>query len=230
MGIVLTHSCDLRHHDLTAEPVVEIAIAHRIEIADPMAEKSRNPRKLHLKVPGNPGPLVYELHAKDIQSIPRERFSGISCLSKPLNDESCEELLRWRARRYVRMARPDDLKKALDLKKKQITNWLKRANSTVSEMRIRFDPQGELAKEGERYQMEVLLLAKGSYSTIEDVEELDRLARALSEILESCGINSYGSIDRVSYDFLDTIKLSTYEEFIAFDIGDHLSDTPPALR
>lgn len=229
IGVVLTHSCDLRHHSFDAEPHVEIAVLDPINALDPLCVSSRHPRYLHLNVLRKGKSEYFAASVPKIANINRRKLAEIRpSADMQLSRDQLESILRWRARRYLRAAQPDGLNEALSKREKQIKRWLARANIEVSEMRIRYDPAGELDF-GENYQAQVLLLGRGNYQDVQLIGRLQKLARELEELLRECGIKPYGDFELVEIDFLDTISVIAYREFLPFDLGEHLSglEAPP---
>lgn len=221
VGVLMTHSCDLRHHDIDAEPSVEIALGRRVANCSVEYQNVRNPRLLDVLAASGE---AYHFAAKEISTFPRAKLAEFKPSTAVRLGEGLEVLLRWRSNRFLRVARPDSFNRAIALKRKELVRWLKRANATVEEIRLRFDPPGELYS-GQRYQAQFILLAGGKPGDVERDTELSRLSQELAVVLEHCGICPYGDHDMVTFGYLDEITVAEYREFIPFELGDHLTVT-----
>ncbi len=219
VGVLITHSCDLRHQNVDAEPSVEVALGTRIASCSVEYQNVRHPRVLDVLTASGE---AYRFQAKGLVSLPRLQLASFKPDGAIRLGAALDVLLRWRGNRFLRVARPDAFNNALGLKRKELMSWLKKANAIVDEIRVRFDPRGELYS-GQRYQAQFLLLSGGKPGDVERDTELSELALELSEILELCGIGAYGEYDRVAFGYLDEITVAEYREFIPFEMGDYLS-------
>lgn len=223
IGVLITHSCDLRHHDFEAEPSVELALAKKISSCSTEYLNVRHPRILDLVLGSGE---CYRFRAKDIVYFDREMLARIKPTESIKIAGALDQLLRWRSMRIIRLARPDAFNEAIRDQRRDLVRWLKKADAAVSEIRFRFDPKGEVHR-GDQYQAQFILLASGTSGDLEKDEKLSRLASELSDILEICRIRPYGSYDRVTFGYLDEITVAAYREYLPFDMGDYLSATGP---
>lgn len=230
IGVVITHSCDLRHHSFENEPIIEILVGEPRDGIDALCVNGRHPRTIDIELRASSTSVAYRFEWKNSFRTSRDVLASIDPsgeISVPF--ESLGQLMGWWSRRVSRTAFPDTFNERLRHRKRQLKSWMGKAHPVVAEMRIRFEPLGEVLL-GDRHQVQVLLLAQGDHENIPVAEELGRLARELEELLQNCGFAPFGEYDLVTYDFLEIISVAQHRDTLAFDIGDHLSESSTTTR
>lgn len=210
IGVVLTQTCDLLHECFESEPFVEILVASSITDVEKKYENARHPRVVDFHVNGDK--LSFRVTAADLITAPR----NLLCETPPstmlrIGKADLYVLQEWRVNRFLRVARPDDFNKALNLQRKKLDKWTTRAHHEVAEIRFRFDPPSELGH-GQRYQVQFYLLANGAPGNLEELTVLSKLAHELDSLLEQCGFLSYGEYDRATVGYLDEITVAQYRD------------------
>ncbi|HET7395679.1 MAG TPA: hypothetical protein VFK12_04515, partial [Gammaproteobacteria bacterium] len=114
LALVITHTCDLVHPSIRAEPYVELIVATRlIGNPDPGCENCRSTRKLHLPVQYSDGRTGHielkqaatcRISRELLQELPPSRDVSLS------HDEKIK-LTSWLALRYMRATFPDNFER-----------------------------------------------------------------------------------------------------------------------
>lgn len=128
---VLSHDCDILHHDLENETHAEVIALAVNQLRDGNLLYGKNPRRLQIQSHGADHCL--EFHANSRRFIPRR------CLADchpddalALSREQVQELASWIARRYVRTAFPDTFNNRIRPITSDLTKLLKSSGKWIS--------------------------------------------------------------------------------------------------
>ncbi len=129
--VVLSHDCDILHHDLENEPHAEVIALAVNRLRDGNLLYGKNPRRLQIQ--SHAAGHCLEFHANSRRFIPRR------CLADchpddavALSPEQVQELASWIARRYVRTAFPDAFNARLQPINSELIRVLKRDGEWIS--------------------------------------------------------------------------------------------------
>lgn len=110
--IVATHDCDLAQ-DQEVEPLVEVVLGRRIDIADGNYTHAKNARTLHLRFEGE-SPLTAQFSATAKHAISKEMLAAFQPENEHKLSPSGQAIFqRWLAARYRRSAFPDEFERRL---------------------------------------------------------------------------------------------------------------------
>lgn len=187
VGIIISQSCDLTHHDLSGEPFAELLVASIIEEVNGMFTKAKNPRKLHVEMFDGEG------SSNILEFMPCNRlFISRDILSSKKPDENRYILRRdidvialWIAQRYKRAALPDNFNQRLSQVSKKRSRIHKKISPHVSGLYIDLYPYEELAP-GERYSINLLALLPDSKA--DNIESVKEDINYLADLFERFGI------------------------------------------
>ncbi len=140
--LVLSHDCDVVHHDLIAEPTIEIISFKRVAAGDGNLLHGKNPRRLHLSDPS--GSQYFEFCAKDRLFCDRKLFSRMAPdTAMVFSDDQIRCLIQWIALRYVRTAFPDSFNDRLRPAASRLNRLLKSGGTYITCILVAMD-MGEL--------------------------------------------------------------------------------------
>lgn len=185
-AMVVSQSCDLVHHDLVNEPSATILVLKSVNVGNPDVMHCRNPRHLHF--PTLDG-LWLEARAWNQTTIPREILAKREIAGRiEISPKVLRVVLEWLAKRFTRIAFPDDFNDALKPKSKALGKLLKKNHHHFSEILMSISPFDEL-DEGQHYQVACYFLME---TEVHENPKHFAVARAvaakLEKIFEECGM------------------------------------------
>lgn len=185
-AMVVSQSCDLVHHDLNNEPSAVILVLKSVDSGKPELMHGRNPRLLHFQsIDGrsfeawawNQIPIARELLAE------KEANAGAELAPKVLR---C--VLDWLAKRFTRIAFPDDFNEALKSKSSAIGKLLKKNHELFTEILLNVSPFDELEAD-QHYELACyLLMGAGIHDEPQQLTKARAVAAKLEKLFEDCGI------------------------------------------
>ncbi|MGM0540543.1 MAG: hypothetical protein ACQERT_15245 [Thermodesulfobacteriota bacterium] len=181
---MISHSCDLAHHDLSGEPNAEILVAEFVHAEDGNFTHGKHPRKLHLKMYG-PGQNIQVLEFVPWRRVFVDRlalFKDEPDHERYLLREDIQALTAWMAQRYQRAAFPDAFNNTIRSVGKKPNRIYARLSPTVSGLYARIYPDRELER-GEQYSLDLMaLIPDQKHTELENVrEEIEKLANMFSK-------------------------------------------------
>lgn len=211
--IVITHSCDLLN-DSADEPFVECMITKPERELPPQATALANPRQFGFLAYHKPTKKeqAFTVRAATRCSIPKEAFSNLApdkewTVHLPHEPEGSSEeaqrFARWLARRYDRVALPDELVRRIKVTGQMKLHFKKMFESGLRELRAVVVPNAELSPlETMAYQL--MLFAYLREGVKEDdrkaiLNELDKLAQAMRNPLVDVSHISIKGIEETRY-------------------------------
>ena len=185
--VVLTQDCDLIHHDLIAEPAVEVVFGLKVGEPNKGFTWSKNARELHLRDEAIKESLAFRTRYRS--SLPRQYFCQFAP-SQFLHVDSVKLLARWISRKYFRAAFPNAFNARIGNKKEaKIKKLLEKSPGHFQEIHINMNLD-ELNDE-QAYNIIVLCIAAEEVSEDDKLyEQTKQLSVEFKSLLESCqGIN-----------------------------------------
>lgn len=139
--LVLSQSCDVVHHDLAVEPVVELVLAKPLQesAVDGTYTYAKNARRLHFLINTGQSQLGHEALARERFSIPRRHLATLPPDgTRRLDPAELRSLLTWIMARYGRPAFPDNFNgrvgSAAEKKIRQVLKRLLRLKSLYASL------------------------------------------------------------------------------------------------
>lgn len=218
--MVITQDCDLVHHNFEAEPWCEVLLLRSIEQADGNFMWAKSGRMLHMSVPtvGE-----YECSIHDRLRIPRSHLVKYAPdTSMTLDTRTLNLLRQWLARRYARVALPDEFNRRVGSVQKKVMKALEKVGEDLEEVYLNTQFQ-ELPADEEYL---ITLIGTMQDETYEDTVKQGAVDAALARaaaLLETCpGVKAFdyevrarkdvslSEIDHLRrWDYLDPVSLST---------------------
>lgn len=201
VGVVISHSCDLTHHDPEGEPFAEVLVAEVADSQDGNFTHGKHPRRLHLLMYSHKGdPCVLEFLAwRRLWVDRRELACRVPDEDRFLLEEDIRVLTVWLAQRYIRAALPDDFNSLVQTTFKKRNKLHARISEHVSGLYVEIYPDREL-EDGESYSMNLLaLVPRGQKEAIDFVQQG---VHELVEHFRQAGIDAEATVraeDEVSY-------------------------------
>ncbi len=143
-GVVVSHDCDLVHHSLLNEPVVEVLLLHPVTVQGDLTQ-AKNPRRIHLPYSEGGKVIYYEAFVHRRIFIDRRILAEAAPVKGGFDSEARDDLRQWLAKRYVRAAFPTEFDKRINNVKKKIKKALDTAEGkAISGIYIFLDKDVEL--------------------------------------------------------------------------------------
>ena len=184
---MLTQDCDLIHHDLDAEPNVEVAFAKHVDKPNKGYTWSKNARELHLRDASLDQSLAFQ--SRHRKQLARHELCRCAPASDGLHLDSVRLLARWVSRKYFRAAFPGAFNNRLRAKENKIKKLLQKNAGHFHEIHI--NVAAEELPDGQDYNVIVLCIAADeSAEGQEDYEATQQLGKDFQKLLDECdGIN-----------------------------------------
>jgi hypothetical protein len=127
--LLLSHDCDIVHHDFENEPYVEVIAAKMVNFSDGNLLHGKNPRRLQLRMEDK----WIELNVGTRRFIERQRLTAlIPDNNITIPPDAVQSLAGWVARRYVRTAFPDSFNNRLRPVASDLPKLLKNHGAWIS--------------------------------------------------------------------------------------------------
>jgi len=221
--LVITQDCDLVHRNFEAEPWCEILLLRSIEQANGNFMWAKSGRMLHMSIPtvGE-----YECNIHDRHRIPRWHLTEHAPDTAMTLDARTLNLLRqWLARRYARVALPDEFNRRVGNVQKKVMKVLEKVGEDLEEVYL--NTAFRELQADEEYM--IILIGTMQDEVYEDTVKQAAVEAALAKaagLLETCpGVKSVdyevrarkdvslSEIDHLRrWDYLDPVSLSTEDD------------------
>lgn len=122
-GVVVSHDCDIVHHSLINEPVVEVLVLHPATTKGDLTQ-AKNPRRIHLPYSEGGKVACYEAFVHRRIFINRRFLAEDAPVKGGFDADARDDLRQWLAKRYVRAAFPTEFDKRISGVKKKIKKVL----------------------------------------------------------------------------------------------------------
>jgi len=222
--LVITQTCDLINPSFEKEPVFEVLLLkRRLSQADRRCKDGQNPREIHMDI-------EYEECAGLYVAKPFERFfidrTTIKSLTPMyfLSDAQRVTVVDWLAKRYKRIAFPDEFDSRWKPRKEKIKKIMHNELAMVKGVYLKIIPFKELSTE-EEYKLEVILLMESTdFDNCELYEKCKRNGQKLEDEFNNCdgiGLQSIGpvSIAEISVEEFQDLVLWDYS-YISYRTSD----------
>lgn len=185
-AMVVSQSCDLVHHDPVNEPTAAILVLKSVDFGNPDLLHGRNPRQLQF--PTLDGPWM-EARAWNQTTIPRELLAQREISGRiGISPKVLRVVLEWLAKRFTRIAFPDDFNDALKPKSNALGKLFKNNHQLFSEILLSISPFDELSVD-QHYQVACYLLMESEvHDNPKHLSEARAVAAKLEKFFEECGM------------------------------------------
>ena len=224
---VITQDCDLVHHDLRNEPVIEVIYGQQVDKPDKGYSWSKNARTLHVR--DDDEGKSFAFHSRDRRTIPRGYLCRFKPLPRRLAPETVKLLVRWVARKYFRAAFPDNFNKRINRKTEdKIKRLLSKSKGQLKEIHINVSSK-EL-KDSDDYKVLILCVGEAESAEGGTYEATLQIGTDLEKLLDSCdGIK----VVKCEVRFPDEVTLEDLEPMDRWDFdsitireSDSVDDAP----
>jgi hypothetical protein len=221
--LVLNQTCDCINPDFEKEPHLELLPLERLEDSpDSKLKNGQNPRKIHFQIQENGQDIWVAAKVTDILHLERtvEQVNLEFATSYSLSATSLDDLVRWRAQRYLRAAFPDTFEKAFRSLAKGFGKLVIRHEAFIDSLLLSLSPFEEIT-DGETYELQLrLMVAPTVTGQPAVVKELHGVARAIEELFAS---SPWFDAPKCKITGLDEMTLWDARKFVDFTRYDHLS-------
>lgn len=188
-GIVISHSCDLAHHDQTGEPHAEVLIGEYVPNLDGNFTHGKHPRKLHMQLHG-PGQELRTLEFAPWRRVMADRDKLLADLpdhGRYLLRDDITTLAAWMARSYQRAAFPNDFNETVRTLGKKPNRIHARISPSVSGLYARIYPDRDL-EVGEQYSLDLVALVPVDKQA--DLENVRKDMEKLAKLFMAAGVDA----------------------------------------
>lgn len=185
-AVIVTQSCDLLHHDLRNEPSAVLQLVKRIDEGNPGFLHGKNPRRLHVQAADG---TWLEAWAWNQVVVSRNHLADKEAqASLELSPRTLRNVLDWLAKRFTRIAFPDDFNEQLKPKSNTIGKLLKKNQALFSEALLHLAPFEDL-KEDQNYELACYLLMEADvYDDPEQLKKARDVATKLEKLFADSGL------------------------------------------
>lgn len=186
LAMVVSQSCDLVHHDLGNEPSAVILLLKSVSSGKSEVMHGRNPRLLHFQAADG---SWFEAWAWNQIVIPRDHLAEkVAAAGMELAPKVLRGVLDWLAKRFTRIAFPDDFNDALKPKSNAIGKLLKKNHELFTEILLHVSPFDELGPD-QHYELACyLLMAEEIHDEPTQLADACAVAVKLEKLFKDCGI------------------------------------------
>ena len=181
---LLSHDCDIVHHDFENEPHVEIMAARFVDSSDGNLLHGKNPRRLQLKMREQ----WIEFHVGSRKFIDRRHLAHlVPDRGIALPPDAVQSLAGWVARRYVRTAFPDSFNNRLQGREQQIKKLMSNEGGNICTLYVLLADQGELPPD-QTYIIEIVAVMRdGDFDVAEKRAAVEKTLGNLCILISECG-------------------------------------------
>ena len=226
--LVLNQTCDCINPCFKREPHLELLPLTPRKTKkgkpDPNYQDGKNPREIHFwgEVGNEEKCLVAKI--SEIELFGRGRYSELEFSnSLKISKDTIDDLLVWRANRYLRAAFPDSFEDAFRPLKEGFTALLtnERIDGLIDSILIQLDHYEELNDNDDGYELQLrLMVTPEVVGQPTDMEKLKALSQSLADLLKSSSAFFEPSCEVVE---LEKMNLWEARNFLDFTRYDYLS-------
>lgn len=217
--VVLNQTCDCINPNFGNEPWLELLPLVKLTgKPDSRMKNGRNPRQIHFEIREN-GKDIW-VQAKICEVIQFDRAEQLSLTIAgdiSLPPAVLEDLIQWRAERYVRPAFPDAFEKSFRPLTDRFAKVIGAHDQKIDSILISLTPFEELV-EGESYEIELHLMIKPAIMAMPAaVEELGIVASSLGRLLEESPAISSAKCYVTGLDMMTLWEARQFFDFTRYD-------------
>jgi hypothetical protein len=217
--VVLNQTCDCINPKVENEPWLELLPLVKLTgKPDSHMKNGRNPRQIHFQIRESGEEIWVGAKISEIERFDRSEQLSLSIASEFILPEAVlEDLIQWRAARYLRTAFPDAFENAFRPLTERFAKAIGEHDRLIDSILISLTPFAELQAE-ERYEIEVnLMIEPDVVARIADVQALRGIASKLKGILEESPAIASASCHVTDLDDMTLWEARRFLDFTRFD-------------
>lgn len=217
--VVLNQTCDCLNPNIETEPWLELLPLVKLTgKPDSRMKNGRNPRQIHFQIRENGNEIWVGAKIAEIFHFPRSRQLSLPIASDfSLSQAVLDDLIQWRAARYLRTAFPDAFENAFRPLTGRFAKAIGAHDRDIDSILIALTPFAELSEE-EGYEIELhLMIEPAVMARIADVEALTVIASRLKTILEKSPDIASATCHVTSLDMMTLWEAKQYLDFTRYD-------------
>ena len=220
--LVLNQTCDCLNDDFVKEPYLELLpLVKLTSQPDSRLKGGQNPRQIHFEIEENGVNIWVSAGIAEIIQFGRAEHASLAfARGFALSESALEDLILWRAQRYLRPAFPDSFENAFRPLAKNFGKEIAKCEGDINSLLISILPFEEL-KDEECYEIQLHFMV--TPSVMRQPESMQVL-KSLSEKIQSI------FADSPKFDFpqcqvtsMDEMSLWSARNFLDFSRYDYLS-------
>jgi hypothetical protein len=220
--LVLNQTCDCLNDDFVKEPYLELLpLVKLTSQPDSRLKGGQNPRQIHFEIEEKGGNIWVSASIAEIIQCDRKAHASLAFAEAlALSKSVLENLVLWRAQRYLRPAFPDSFENAFRPLAKNFGKKITKCERDINSLLISVLPFEEL-KDEECYEIQLHFLV--TPSVMRQPESMQVL-KSLSEEIQSL-FADYSKFDspQCQVTSLDEMSLWSARNFLDFSRYDYLS-------
>ena len=223
--MVLTQTCDCINRHFDTEPHLELLPLRKLRDGelDKQLINARNPRRIHFELTEQDKSLWVSAQISEVLKVDRSEHESL-CISSKLKiaQHIIDDIIMWRAARYLRTAFPDAFEEAFRENKiaAKFSAKIKKHAAHIERILIGIDPFKEISAD-EPYDIQLYFMIEPETKT--DKEVIKNLG-ILSDEIEILLASSKSFIDAQCHvQSLDEMSLHEAAKFLDFTRYDYLS-------
>ncbi len=184
--LVLNQTCDCINSDFQKEPYLELLPLEKLAgKPDPNLQNGKNPRQIHFQIQENGQDIWVNAVIAEIFLFDRSGHASlVFLLGLTLSKSALEDLILWRAQRYLRPAFPDSFENAFRPLAKDFGKEIAKCEGDIGSLLISVLPFEEL-KDEERYEIQLHFMVTPSVMRqTESIKALKSLSENIQKLFE----------------------------------------------
>ncbi|MCF6312131.1 MAG: hypothetical protein L3J39_06745 [Verrucomicrobiales bacterium] len=151
--------------------------------SDPNFKDGRNPRQIHFYINKEREPICVECQISEIEFVERKNHLALGFSNElEIEETSLEDLIMWRASRYLRTAFPDSFEEGFRSVKDRFSKLIVAHDDLVDSILIHLDS----LEEQNQYEVDLrLMVAPTTLAVTNNAETLKQLAEGLQKSLKA---------------------------------------------
>lgn len=220
--LVLNQTCDCVNSDFEKEPYLELLPLVKV-VGKPNSriKNGENPRQIQFQMQENGHGIWVQSKITEAFQFDRAAHASLEfSASYRLSQTSLDDLIRWRAQRYVRTAFPDSFEGAFGAIHENFRKLVSKHESLIDSLLLSLSPFEEI-EEGDCYQIQLRLMADPSIMAQPELaERLHELSEKIEKLFAESACFDH---PRCRVFGLDEMNLWEARRFVDFTRYDYLS-------
>lgn len=217
--VVLNQTCDCINPKIETEPWLELLPLVKLSgKPDSRMKNGRNPRQIHFQIHESGKEIWVEAKIAEIIHFDRSEQLSLPIASDfSLSQAVLDDLIQWRAERYLRTAFPDRFENAFRPLTDRFAKVIGSHDRKIDSILISLTPFAEL-EDGESYEIVLHLMIEPTVmARTADVEALSNVASALQSVLEASPAIASAACHVTSLDMMTLWEAKRFLDFTRYD-------------
>jgi hypothetical protein len=220
--LVLNQTCDCVNPDFEKEPYLELLPLEKVKgKPNSKLKNGENPREIHFQMQENGQEIWAHARIATIFHFDRSKHDSLKFATDcALSSSSLDDLIHWRAQRYVRTAFPDSFEMAFRALSKKFGKMMSKHEKFIDSLLLSISPFEEI-EPGDCYTIQLRLMAT---PTVMAQPGISAALHTLSQEIEKLFAKSpWFDTPLCRVTGLDEMTLWDARKFVDFTRYDHLS-------